>query len=541
MAKKGAMSANESAIQNRTCPPPLDESVLVALYKGIPEAIVVIEFKSRCIVYWNEGATLLFGYSAQEVLQQTTERLYLDKNWFDRLYQTSVPEIEQSGCWRGEWQYRRRDGSLFAAEETCTLLRTDNGAYVVKVIREVTERKEAEKIILELNQRLAQRVIEQTSELMSKTEELQHEEAQRKQVEQILGNLLRNITNYAVLITDADGRIVDWNRTATRILGHESADMANQRLSVFFADEEGRQGLINKALNEASDQGTFRDYQLLVRKDGSRFYARVIVFALRDDADGLQGFLILLRDDSQERNLREKLREKEHLAAIGTAASMLAHEIGNPLNGISTTVQLLERFMIREGIKAPPHMLGTLKDLKSEIDRLTSLLNEFKTIARPQKLSLQPVTLPSVIQETVSGLDMDGKGDVQIVWECSPDLPPIRGDAAKLKQAFLNLFKNAVEAMPYGGTLSIKGYLSGGSISIDISDTGIGIPEDLKVFDLFSSTKPHGTGLGLFIVQQIILAHDGVVSYASTVDKGTTFHLTLPASLTPEAVADTRN
>jgi signal transduction histidine kinase len=118
---------------------------------------------------------------------------------------------------------------------------------------------------------------------------------------------------------------------------------------------------------------------------------------------------------------------------------------------------------------------------------------------------------------------------VQILWECSPDLPPIRGDAAKLKQAFLNLFKNAVEAMPYGGTLSVKGYASGGSICIDISDTGIGIPDDLKVFDLFSSTKPHGTGLGLFIVQQIILAHDGVVSYASTVGKGTTFHLTLPA------------
>jgi PAS domain S-box-containing protein len=224
------MIANEPAIQNRACPPPLDESVLIALYKGIPEAVIVIEFASRCIVYWNDGASLLFGYSSQEILQQTTERLYLDKNWFDRIYQTSTPEIEQSGFWRGEWQYRRRDGSLFAAEATCTLLRTDKGAYVVKVIREITERKEAEKIILELNQRLAQRVVEQTSELISKTEELQHEEAQRKQVEQILGNLLRNITNYAVLITNADGRIIDWNRTATRILGRESDDMADQRL-----------------------------------------------------------------------------------------------------------------------------------------------------------------------------------------------------------------------------------------------------------------------------------------------------------------------
>jgi PAS domain S-box-containing protein len=530
------MSANESAFPKHTCPPPLDESLLVSLYKGIPEAIVVIEFKSRCIVYWNDGAASLFGYSAQEVLQQTTERLYSDKSSSDLSHQTLVAEIEKSGCWRGEWQYRRQDGLVFVAEATCTLLQTDKGAYVVKVLREATERKETERVILELNQQLAQRVIEQTSELMSKTEELQHEEAQRKQVEQILGNLLRNITNYAVLIADADGRVVDWNRTASRILGHESDDMVDQRLSVFFADEEGRQALIKKALDEATDQGTFRDYQLLVRKDGSRFYARVIVFALRDDSGGLQGFLILLRDDSQERNLREKLREKEHLAALGTAASMLAHEIGNPLNGISTTVQLLERFIGREAIKAPQHMLSTLKDLKSEIDRLTSLLNEFKTIARPQKLSLQPVELSKVIQETVSGLDMEGKGDVQIVADCAPELPPIRGDSAKLKQAFFNLFKNAVEAMPYGGTLAIKGYVNNNSICVDISDTGIGIPEELKVFDLFSSTKPHGTGLGLFIVQQIILAHDGVVTYASTVGKGTTFHLTLPASIAPEPI-----
>ena len=524
------MASNESTSQRRNCPPPLDENLLVSLYNGIVEAIVVIELKSRCIVYWNDGAAALFGYSAQEVLQQTTERLYPDPSSFDRIYGVAAPEIEKNGFWRGEWQYRRHDGSVFAAESTSTLLRTENGSYVVEVVREITERKKAESIILELNQQLAQRVIEQTSELVSKTEELQQEEAQRKQVEQILGNLLRNITNYAVLITDATGRVVDWNRTANRILGYEGYDMLEQRLSLFFADEERRQLLLEKALGEASDQGTFRDYQSLVRKDGSRFYARVIMFALRDDAHGLQGFLILLRDDSQERSLREKLREKEHLAAIGTAASMLAHEIGNPLNGISTTVQLLERFIGREGIKAPQHMLSTLKDLKSEIDRLTALLNEFKTIARPQKLNLHPVKLARVVQETIALLDMEGKGEVRIVSECPPDLPAIQGDSEKLKQAFFNLVKNAVEAMPYGGKLTIKGYPCDDAVCVDIIDTGVGIPDDLKVFDLFSSTKPHGTGLGLFIVQQIVLAHDGAISYSSAVEQGTTFHLTLPAS-----------
>ena len=529
--EKPHMVRKESLFEEGVCPPPLDDNVLAALYKGIADAIVVIEVNSRCVVYWNDGASALFGYQAQEILQQTTERLYADRSSFERIYQMAAPQIEQSGFWRGQWQYCRRDGSTFAAEVTSSLLQTEKGSYLVKVIREVKEGKDAQQIIFELNQQLAQRVMEQSSELVSKSEELQQEEAQRRQVEQILGNLLRNITNYAVLITDASGRVVDWNRTATRILGYEGYDLLEQRLSLFFVGREGQQEeRIQKALDEAMQHGTYRDYQMLVRKDGTGFYARVVIFALRDDANGLQGFLILLRDDSQERSLREKLREKEHLAAIGTAASMLAHEIGNPLNGISTTVQLLERFMSRDGNKAPEHMLSTLKDLKSEIDRLTGLLNEFKTIARPQKLALQPVKLEQLIQETIALVKTEGK-EIEIVSDCPSDLPAIRGDSEKLRQALFNLLKNAVEAMPYGGKLTIKGYPSDNVICVDVIDTGMGIPEDLKVFDLFSSTKPHGTGLGLFIVQQIVLAHDGTIAYSSAVGQGTTFHLSLPSGV----------
>lgn len=518
-----------------SCPPPLDEKVLVALYNGIAEAIVVAELKSRCIVYWNDGAEALFGYSAVEVLQKNTERLFTEKASYDKIYEIAMPELEQKGFWRGEWQYRRRNGTVFPAEATSTLLTTEKGAYIVQVLREVTERKEADRIMLELNQQLAQRVIEQTSELVSKSEELQQQEAQRKQVEQILGNLLRNINNYAILITDDKGRVMDWNRTASRLLGYEGSEMLDQHVSIFLSDEDGWQEVMSKALDEAVDQGTYRDYQPLIRKDRSCFYARIVVFALRDDTDGLQGFLFLLRDDSQERNLRDKLKEKEHLAAIGTAASLLAHEIGNPLNGISTTVQLLERFLSREGVKTPQPMVATLKDLKSEIDRLTALLNDFKIIARPQKLNIAPLELPRVIQDVVGLIQLEGKQqELKISSEIPREIGPISGDAEKLKQALLNLVRNAVEAMPYGGMLKIKGYRDEKNICVDVIDTGIGIPENLKVFELFSSTKPHGTGLGLFIVRQIVLAHDGWITYSSKVGEGTTFHITLPGSLPPE-------
>jgi signal transduction histidine kinase len=132
----------------------------------------------------------------------------------------------------------------------------------------------------------------------------------------------------------------------------------------------------------------------------------------------------------------------------------------------------------------------------------------------------------------------DSRDKIEVSIECEAELPLLNADEDKLRQALLNVLENAIEAMPHGGRLDIKAYRRDDSVCIDVSDTGVGIPENFNVFDLFTSTKPYGIGLGLFMVQQIVLAHDGAITYSSTPGQGTTFHISIGVNASPDALLD---
>jgi signal transduction histidine kinase len=237
-----------------------------------------------------------------------------------------------------------------------------------------------------------------------------------------------------------------------------------------------------------------------------------------------------LRVEMAERQTaEEKLRQSERLAAITVAAAKLAHEIGNPLNGMSTTVQILERSLSKHKHLADETLTSTIQDLKQEIDRLRSLLQGWRALARPQPLTLQPVSLPQVVAEVLrtQAFYYDEYG-INIEQTFPPQLPLVAGDQEKLAQALLNLCKNAVEAMPHGGVLTICGNSAESHVLLTISDTGVGIPEGLNILEPFTTTKEAGTGLGLAIVQQIVTAHGGTMTYTSTPGRGTTFSLQFP-------------
>jgi len=362
------------------------------------------------------------------------------------------------------------------------------------------------------------------------------EKTERKQDQQMIGHLLRNVTRYAVFTTDPDGYIENCNEAASRLVGYAADEIFGKHLSLICPEETERQ--LSKPLQQAIDQGTSQYYQWIGRKDGKRLYTRVMAFALWGEAQ-VQGFLFLMRDDSRERSQRQKLREKENFAAIGAAASLLVHEIGNPLNGISATAQLLEHFLSRENLPTGQAMLSSVHDLKSEIGRLTLLLNEFKKITGPQTLALAPVNMELIVHQLVALIEKRNVGqNIDLSVECAPDLPLLNGDEDKLGEALLNVLDNAVEAMPHGGRLEIQAYKCDESVCIDVIDTGVGIPENFNAFDLFSSTKPYGIGLGLFKAQQILLAHDGAITYSSKPGQGTRFHLTIGVNALPASLAD---
>ncbi|HET9885140.1 MAG TPA: ATP-binding protein, partial [Candidatus Binatia bacterium] len=220
------------------------------------------------------------------------------------------------------------------------------------------------------------------------------------------------------------------------------------------------------------------------------------------------------------------------LATIGSTAARIGHELANPLNGMSLTIQLLEQRLNKLNDGAGTQLTPTVKRLKDEISRLQKLVGEFATISRKEKYVFRLVNLTQLIEDIV---DLQAphlaQSGIELKTSLPFDLPVMSIDSDKMTQALLNLVKNAGEAMPHGGRISIDAFTANDSVILEITDTGEGIPLDINAFEPFVTTKKEGTGVGLVIVRQILIAHDGKISYRSKLGEGTTFRLELPQRL----------
>ena len=236
----------------------------------------------------------------------------------------------------------------------------------------------------------------------------------------------------------------------------------------------------------------------------------------------------------EEERLRseEKMGESRRLAVVGATAAVLAHEIANPLNGISTTVQVMQRSLSISKEDSADNFLATcLADLKAEIDRLGALLNDFRSLARAPQLHFHPLDLRTFVAEIMKMFSSEAEQlRILMTQEFPSELPLVYADSERLKQIFLNLFKNAFEAMPTGGKLIVNAFAEAQNLVINVSDTGLGIPDGVDIFQPFTTTKPHGSGLGLAVVRELLFAHGGTISYTSKKGEGTTFHIALRLS-----------
>jgi len=170
-----------------------------------------------------------------------------------------------------------------------------------------------------------------------------------------------------------------------------------------------------------------------------------------------------------------------------------------------------------------------VQSLRGEIGRLSRLLQEFRSLSRQQQFALQPTNLITVVQEVITTeIAHYTERGITVEHHLPKDLPLVMADGDKFKQVLLNLCKNAVEAMPDGGTLSVRLHKTGERVTLEVKDTGVGLPAGVDIFEPFVTTKPEGTGLGLAIVRQIIAAHSGTLNYTSAQGKGTSFLITLP-------------
>jgi signal transduction histidine kinase len=232
----------------------------------------------------------------------------------------------------------------------------------------------------------------------------------------------------------------------------------------------------------------------------------------------------MVRDQAQR---NEQLVEQARLATLGTTVATFAHEVGNLLNNMYLQAQLLERQLSRKAVVKP----ASLRLIMGEMQRLTILLDEFRELARRQDCELVETPLASVVAEALRvQMPTFETQRVKVIQELDEQdpTPVVMADRAKLIQALVNLCKNAVEAMVDGGTLTVSVNATGAEARVRICDTGVGIPNDIAVFEPFTTTKRYGTGLGLPVVREIVAAHAGTMCYESEVGVGTTFEIVLP-------------
>ena len=352
-----------------------------------------------------------------------------------------------------------------------------------------------------------------------------------KESEERFRLLVEGVHDCAIYMLDRNGFVTTWNTGAQRIKGYTAEEIIGKHFSCFYTAEDVQSNKPDRALQTAAAEGKFEEENLRVRKDGSVFWATVLISALRDGTGELRGFAKVVRDITERKQTEQRLRERDHLATLGTTAAVFAHEVGNPLNGLSTSLQLIAE-LINSADNRDPLLTETIETAHQEMERLTSLLANYRSFAKPQSLKVQPSNLRQITEEVLAPARNSYKAsDITVTCQFDEDLPLVPVDREKMKQVILNICKNAVEAMPGGGILRCKGYRRSDRFVLEIADTGVGIAAGVDVFQPFKTTKPDGTGLGLPIVQQIMSEHRGTIDFISEVGKGTTFRISLPLSL----------
>jgi PAS domain S-box-containing protein len=374
----------------------------------------------------------------------------------------------------------------------------------------------------EINRELGTQIAERETAL----EKLQQSEEQFRL-------LVEGVQDYAIYMMNAEGVVITWNSGAQRIKGYQAEEIIGKHFSCFYRPEDIHAGKPNRSLQVAAANGKYEEENLRVRKNGSVFWANVLITALYDSAGALYGFAKVVRDITERKKAEQRLRETERLTTLGTTAAVFAHEIGNPLNGLSTSLQIVSE-LIRESVHDPA-VEETLEIAQQELQRLTALLDDYRSFARPREVKIQPSNPRQIFDEVLAPATKHYEEcGISLELEFEDNLPSITVDREKIKQVILNLCKNAVEAMPTGGTLKCKAYQKADRVVLEVADTGTGIPDGLDVFQLFKTTKASGTGLGLPIVEQIVSEHRGTVKYVTEMGKGTTFIVSLPLSDTGE-------
>ena len=358
--------------------------------------------------------------------------------------------------------------------------------------------------------------------------------------------LVNSIIDYAIFMLSPEGVVTSWNLGAQRIKGYTPEEILGEHSSRFYTEQDRADGVPEQALETARREGRYEAEGWRARKDGTRFWASVVIDAIRDEHGALTGFAKVTRDVTERReaqlrleHTRDQLFQSQKMEALGQLTGGIAHDFNNLLTAIISGAELALR---RHG--DPEKQAQLLRAVLASAQRGGTLTRQLLGFARRQPLQTQMIDLSRELPQVATLIRGSVSAQVELVTEFSDQLWPVETDTGQLQLALLNLAFNARDAMPNGGVLRIAAVntelsgepngLSGSFVALTVSDTGVGIPEEIKhrVFEPFFTTKAfgQGTGLGLSQVYGFALQSKGALTLESKEGEGASITVYLPAS-----------
>jgi PAS domain S-box-containing protein len=342
----------------------------------------------------------------------------------------------------------------------------------------------------------------------------------------LMRDVLQSIPT-GVLTLDPHRRVTSLNGAAERLLGLRASAVVGRPLDELQVAPD----LVVWVRGALGGERLVQEGDLtLALEGGRRVIARASASELRAEGGRSEGLVILLRDITEVNRLEQQLRRSDKLAALGTLAAGVAHEVKNPLHALSLNLHLLEK-EVAGAASGSAEVREYFAILRSEVQRIHRIVENFLRFSKPSIPEVKPLDLHALLERVLSLVAFEAADHgvtIETAFDPAPELVP--GDEGQLSQVFLNLGINALQAMPSGGSLVVTTKLDRGWAEVAVKDSGEGIEAEVipHVFDPYFTTRPRGVGLGLAISHRIVEGHHGTIEVESEVGKGTTFAVRLP-------------
>ena len=470
------------------------------------------------VLSWNEGVRRIKGYEQHELIGKHFSIFYPQPDKDRQKPEFELTKAKEMGRYEDEGWRVRKDGSRFWANVVITPLYAPDGRLLGygKVTRDLTQRKLQEESI--------QRLIES-------------EERFRLLVEQV--------KDYAIFLLDAKGKIATWNQGAARLKGYTADEILGKHFSIFYPPEDIARDHPTHELSIAIRDGRYEEEGWRVRKDGSRFWASIVITSLWDKRGNLTGFAKVTRDLTEQKKESDALRLKSD--ELESFAHTLSHDLRSPLRSISGFAEIL----LSEVNEMPrPEIANYAEKITRAAHRMNVLIEDILRLSAMNlsPISREPISLEEVFSECVESLQADiDKTGAQV--EIQKPLPVVNANHTVLVQLFSNLLSNAIKFTPKGRSPRVEIYARkmDGHCEIHVKDHGIGIPESLhqSIFNAFergnATSEFDGTGIGLAVVRKAVARLGGKIHLKSKEGEGSDFAVTLSCEMPEKTVALDKN